>query len=121
MPEEINRIVTDHLSDLLFCPSQTAVKNLAAEGITNGVHLVADVMADALVYNRGIAQRKSRILETLGFADEEYCVLTVHRAGNTDDRQNLTSIIPGHRKAGVPVVFPVYPAHGNIFRNIIFS
>ena len=109
MPEEINRIVTDHLSDLLFCPSQTAVKNLAAEGITNGVHLVGDVMADALVYNRGIAQRKSRILETLGFADEEYCVLTVHRAGNTDDRENLTSIIRAIGKAGVPVVFPVHP------------
>jgi len=109
MPEEINRIVTDHLSDLLFCPSQTAVKNLAAEGITNGVHLVGDVMADALVYNRGIAQRKSHILETLGFADEEYCVLTVHRAGNTDDRQNLTSIIRAVGEAGIPVVFPVHP------------
>ena len=66
MPEEINRIVTDHLSDLLFCPNQTAVKNLAAEGITNGVHLVGDVMADALVYNRGIARENPVSLKRLG-------------------------------------------------------
>jgi len=109
MSEEINRVVTDHISDLLFCPTETAVKNLAAEGITKGVHLVGDVMADALAYNRGIAQRKSRILETLELAEKEYCVLTVHREGNTDNRQNLTSIIRAVGESGVPVVFPVHP------------
>lgn len=109
MPEEINRVVTDHLSDLLFCPTETAMKNLASEGITKGVHLVGDVMADALVYNRGIAQRKSRILETLGLEEKKYCVLTVHRAGNTDNQQNLTSIILAVGESGVLVVFPVHP------------
>lgn len=109
MPEEINRVVTDHISDLLFCPTQTSVDNLAAEGITKGVHLVGDVMADALAYNRDIAQRKSRILETLGLTGKAYCVLTVHRAGNTDNRENLTSIIRAVGDAGVPVVFPVHP------------
>lgn len=56
MPEEINGIVTDHLSDILFCPTQTSAKNLADEGITKGVYLVGDVMADALAFNKGIAQ-----------------------------------------------------------------
>ena len=109
MPEEINRVVTDHISDILFCPTQTSVNNLAAEGITKGVHLVGDVMADALAYNREIAQRKSRILETLGLAGKAYCVLTVHRASNTDSRENLTNIIRAVGEAGVPVVFPVHP------------
>ena len=58
MPEEINRVVTDHISDFLFCPTQTSVDNLAAEGITKGVHLVGDVMADALAYNRGHCAEK---------------------------------------------------------------
>jgi UDP-N-acetylglucosamine 2-epimerase (non-hydrolysing) len=109
MPEEINRVLTDHISDILFCPTETSVKNLAAEGITKGVYLTGDVMADALAYNRDIAQRKSRILETLGLAGTEYCVLTVHRASNTDSRENLTSIIQAVGEAGVPVVFPVHP------------
>jgi len=109
MPEEINRVVTDHLSDLLFCPTQTSVKNLAAEGITNGIHLVGDVMADALGVNREIAEKKSRILEILGLVEKQYCVLTVHRASNTDSRQNLASILMAVGEAGVPVVFPVHP------------
>ena len=58
MPEEINRVVTDHISDILFCPTQTSVDNLAAEGITKGVHLVGDVMADALAYNQGNCTEK---------------------------------------------------------------
>ena len=69
MPEEVNRIVTDHVSDLLFCPTQTAVDNLAAEGITTGVHLVGDVMVDALLYNTEIAEHSSTVLEVLGLAE----------------------------------------------------
>jgi len=109
MPEEINRVVTDHISDLLFCPTETSVKNLAAEGVTKGVHLVGDVMADALAFNRGIAEKKSRILETLGLVGKEYCVMTVHRPSNTDSRQNLTSIIRAVGEGGVAVVFPIHP------------
>jgi UDP-N-acetylglucosamine 2-epimerase (non-hydrolysing) len=109
MPEEINRIVTDHLSDLLFCPTETAVKNLAVEGITMGVHLVGDVMADALLFNREIAQKTSPILETLGLKEKKYLVLTIHRASNTNNRQNLTNIIHAVGESRVPVVFPVHP------------
>ena len=74
MPEEINRVLTDYMSSLLFCPTQTAVDNLAKEGITKGVYLVGDVMVDALEYNRGIAEGKSRIIETLGLQNRDYLV-----------------------------------------------
>ena len=109
MPEEINRVVTDHISDLLFCPTEISVKNLANEGITKGVHLVGDVMADALAFNQGLAQKKSRILERLGVKENGYCVLTIHRAGNTNNQKNLSNIIQAIGEAGVPVVFPVHP------------
>ena len=109
MPEEINRGVTDHISDLLFCPTETAVRNLAAEGITMGVHLAGDVMVDALEYNKGIAEHKSRILERSGLSSKEYLVVTVHRPANTDDRENLESILAALGESGLPVLFPVHP------------
>ena len=71
MPEEINRVLTDHISELLFCPTETAVRNLAHEGITGGVHPVGDVMVDALHFNRGVASDKSRILERLELEEKE--------------------------------------------------
>jgi len=73
------------------------------------MHLVGDVMADALAFNRGIAEEKSRILETLGLVRKEYLVMTIHRPSNTDSRQNLTSIIRAVGEVGVPVVFPAHP------------
>lgn len=109
MPEEINRVVTDHVSDLLFCPTETAVWNLAREGITKGVHLSGDVMVDALEYNRGIAAERSRVLPRFGLRPEQYLVLTVHRPANTDNRQHMESILAALGDAGLPVLFPVHP------------
>ena len=109
MPEEINRIVTDHISDLLFCPTKTAVCNLANEGITSGVHLVGDVMVDALEFNKDIAEKRSSILERLGITPKQYLVLTVHRPANTDSREHMESIIGAVGEVRVPVVFPVHP------------
>ena len=109
MPEEINRIITDHLSDLLFCPTQTSVDNLAREGITKGVHLVGDVMGDALKFNRNIAEEKSGILERLGLNDHNYLVLTIHRPSNTDSLQIMENIISAIGKSGRTTVFPVHP------------
>jgi len=109
MPEEINRVVTDHLSDLLFCPTQTAMDNLANEGITDGAYLVGDVMVDALRHNAGIAEKKSPILRTLGLDKGDYYVATVHRPANTDDRHNLSAIIAAFSESGKKVVFPVHP------------
>jgi len=109
MPEEINRVVTDHLSDLLFCPTKTAVRNLAHEGITKGVHLVGDVMVDALLHTREVAARRSRVLERFGLSGQKYLVLTVHRPANTDNRENMESILAALGDAGVPVLFPAHP------------
>lgn len=109
MPEEINRVATDHVSDLLFCPTGTAVRNLADEGITRGVHLVGDVMVDALEYNRGIAEQKSRILEKFGLTSKGYLVVTVHRPANTDNRINIESILSALGESGLPVLFPIHP------------
>lgn len=109
MPEEINRVVTDHIADLLFCPTQTAMDNLAHEGLRKGSYLVGDVMVDALRHTLAIAGKKSRILEMLGLKKGDYFVATVHRPSNTDDRGNLTAIIEAFREAGKTVVFPVHP------------
>lgn len=109
MPEEVNRVMTDHLSDLLFCPTDTAVRNLAAEGITRGVHQVGDVMADALIYNQRIAEEQSHILDTLGVATGTYLVATIHRQSNTDIRENVESIVDAFCALDETLVFPVHP------------
>lgn len=109
MPEEINRVVADRLSDLLFCPTQTAVENLAREGITSGVHLVGDVMYDILLWSLPLAERRSGILERLGVVPGTYLLATIHRAGNTDIRENLSAIVAGLNATGEPVVFPLHP------------
>lgn len=109
MPEEINRVITDHISDLLFCPTDSAVINLRKEGILSGVHQVGDVMLDALKYNLEIAEKKSIILEELDLISKEYLVATVHRPSNTDSFDNLSSIIEAFYNSKLPVVFPVHP------------
>ena len=109
MPEEINRTLTDHLSDLLFCPTKTAVNNLRNEGIIKGVHLVGDVMSDALEFNRKIAEERSLVLNRLGVSPKQYLVLTVHRPSNTDSCMHMENIIGALGDCGIPVVFPVHP------------
>lgn len=109
MPEEINRVLTDHIADLLFCPSQTAVDNLEAEGITRGVHLVGDVMADALLWAAARARTQSAILEQVGVQEKSYLLATVHRAENTDDPARLRAILDAFAALDEPIVFPVHP------------
>lgn len=109
MPEEINRILTDHASDLLFTPSETAVETLSNEGITDGVHFVGDVMYDAILWARSIAASQSTIIEELELEPERYVLATVHRAGNTDQVNHLESIIEGLSRVEYPVVLPVHP------------
>ena len=108
MPEEINRILTDHASDILFTPTKTAVKNLRAEGIVNGVYLVGDVMVDALLHNISIAEHKSKILQMLGLYNEKYILVTVHRAENTDDPSKLKRIVEALIECEERVVFPAH-------------
>lgn len=111
MPEEINRILADHCSDFLFCPTKTAVDNLEKEGITAGVYLTGDIMVDALNANKAIAER-SDILEKLELKSKQYLVVTLHRASNTDIRENLENIIGALielGKMGETIIFPVHP------------
>lgn len=111
MPEEVNRVVADHLSALLFCPTQTAASNLEKEGVTKGVHVVGDVMYDATLETAARAEAESAILQRLGLAPKTYAVATIHRAENTDDPARLDAILAwlGAQAAQTPVVFPVHP------------
>ncbi len=111
MPEEVNRVLTDHCSDLLFCPTQTAVDNLKKEGLTRGVFFTGDVMVDALARNRQLAE-SSDILERLELTPQQYLVVTLHRAANTDVLENLTNIVDALVELagmGYTIVFPVHP------------
>ena len=112
MPEEVNRVVIDHISALLFCPTDTAVRNLATEGITSGVFLVGDVMYDALLQNIEAADHTSTILSKLDLEKHRYVLVTVHRQENTEDISNLCNIVDALGRiaeAGSVVVFPVHP------------
>jgi len=109
MPEEINRIVVDAVSDLHFCSSRTAVDHLKLEGITSSVHWVGDVMYDAMLQNRPVAEAKSRIIETLNLSPKRYVLVTIHRSANTDDPQNLAKIVDILGRVRETVVFPVHP------------
>jgi UDP-GlcNAc3NAcA epimerase len=109
MPEEINRVVADHLSTLLLCPTDTAVRNLGKEGVNEGVQVVGDVMYDAFLQNREVARQRCRILQELGLERGGYQLLTVHRAENVDAPQSLAAILRGVADSVRPVVFPVHP------------
>lgn len=111
MPEEVNRIVTDHLSTALFAPTSTAVKNLRHEGIKKGVHLVGDVMYDAVLQNVQAAEAKSRILNRLAIRPKAYVLATVHRAENTDDARVLRNIVEAFCEISLnePLIWPVHP------------
>ncbi len=109
MPEEINRVMTDHVAHLLLCPSQTAVQNLAAEGIMQGVQITGDVMADALQFAASKASVKSSILETLCLQEKGYLLATVHRAENTDNIERLNNILSAFKALEETIVFPVHP------------
>ena len=109
MPEEINRVVTDHLSDILFCPTETAVRQLAAEGIRKAVFLSGDVMLDAVLSFLPVAGKRSRVLHKLSLDPKQFVLLTVHRAENTDSQSSLASVLEMLVKITHPVVFPVHP------------
>ncbi len=108
MPEEINRVLTDHASDILFAPTENAVINLEKEGIKKGVYLVGDVMVDSLLHNIKIAEKKSRILEKLNLREKEYMLVTVHRPENTDSKENLKAIVEALVESGGKIIFPAH-------------
>jgi UDP-GlcNAc3NAcA epimerase len=110
MPEEINRVLTDRLSTLLLCPTETAVVNLRREGIIDGVHNIGDVMYDAACFARAASQR-SQILDRLGLVERSYALATVHRAESTESKAALAEIVEFLRRQARDriIVFPVHP------------
>jgi UDP-N-acetylglucosamine 2-epimerase len=108
MPEEQNRVVTDHLSDVLLCPTQQAVDNLAREGITKGVHLVGDVMFDASRLFAPVAEGRPGPAAH-GLEPGGYLLVTIHRAAATDTPEALDAMVEVLSSLGEPAVFPVHP------------
>lgn len=111
MPEERNRVLTDHASTLLLCPTSQAVVNLADEGITAGVHHVGDVMLDAFVAHAAAEVDADEVLAQLGVQSRQFVLATVHRQENTDDATSLRAVIDHLRTVSqaMPVVLPLHP------------
>jgi UDP-GlcNAc3NAcA epimerase len=109
MPEEINRIVSDHISDILFCPTPTALENLRKEGLEKAVFQTGDVMLDALMAYREKAEKGKCLLQKLGVKPKEYALATIHRAENTDSAERLSRLITTLTTLGHPVVLPMHP------------
>ena len=109
MPEEINRILTDHISDYLFAPTLTAMENIKSENLYGKPFLVGDVMYDSLLYYGKIAEQKSRILKNLKLKQKEYILLTLHRPYNVDNIQKLQNIFSALKQTKRFIVLPVHP------------
>jgi UDP-GlcNAc3NAcA epimerase len=112
MPEEINRVVADHVSDLLLAPTPTAMDNLAKEGLAGKAVWSGDIMYDAVLSNRELAERKSNILDRLSLVPGSYGLVTVHRAENTDDANRLRGLLTVFNDiaaSAVELVFPMHP------------
>lgn len=132
MPEEQNRILTDHISDLLLCPTQTAVDNLEKEGIRQGVINTGDIMYDTVLRNIDFAEAKyshDKWIEELemnndisiGFGEKEYYLATVHRAENTDNVEKLTDIFKVFTKLDKPVILPLHPRTKKLIEDLDFN
>lgn len=109
MPEEINRIVVDHVSDYLFAPTQTAVKNLENEGLEKKTFLTGDIMVDSLTDNIENAKKHSRLVEELSLKPDNYFLLTLHRPYNVDNPENLLRLFRKLKEIDGQFVFPAHP------------
>lgn len=123
MPEEINRIVADRVSSLLFCPTQTAVDNLSNEGLRHGVHNVGDVMYDVALYFRDRAMEQSSVLSKLKLQPKGFTLATCHRAENTDDEGRLLQILMALEQTAhsMPVVLPLHPRTRKLVQTLGFE
>jgi len=113
MPEEINRIVTDRISDLLFAPTYTAINNLSREGLSNVTRFTGDVMYDSILYYQEKVLHSPDV-KTIPDLPEEYILATVHRAENTDNQENIRNIFSALSEADFPVILPIHPRTAKI-------
>jgi len=109
MPEEHNRVLTDHCSNILFCPTQTALDNLKIEGLCDNTHLVGDTMYDALLQFLDLAEKGSNVLDKLNLTSKKYILATIHRPYNTDDQYKLNQIILALSSITDKVILPLHP------------
>jgi UDP-N-acetylglucosamine 2-epimerase len=116
MPEEHNRVLTDHCSDLLFCPTQTAVDNLIREGVQKGVYLVGDTMYDAILQFSKLADQQSTILQRMALQPKGYLLATIHRPYNTDNPSVLIAILSAFQQVDETIIFPVHPRTLNVIQ-----
>ena len=124
MPEEINRVVADAVSDILFAPTKTAVNNLLREGIDRTrIKLVGDVMYDVALYYGQIAEHRNSILKSLGLTKKDYILSTIHRAENTDNQVRLRAIIGGLNEVAknIRVILPLHPRTRSYLRKFKIS
>lgn len=124
MPEEINRILTDHMAELLLCPTQEAIRHLSSEGVTKGVYHVGDVMYDAALMFAAFADKQSTVLKDQGLNVKSYLLCTCHRAENTDDPARLKNIFSALQYLSTPdcpVVLPLHPRTKRSLENQGFS
>lgn len=121
MPEELNRVATDHLSDLLLAPTESAVRNLEREGLGSRMRLVGDVMYDALIANVATARSRSRILERLGVSRAPFGLLTIHRAESTVPAAlaELLELTARIASSALPLIFPVHPRTREIMQSAL--
>jgi len=119
MPEEINRIATDHISDILLAPTQKAMENAAHEGLSDKCRLVGDIMVDSLAFGIAKARKESGVLQELKLNTEEpYFLLTLHRPYNVDDPQKLEHILRSLDTLDTRIVFPVHPRTRKMLQSI---
>lgn len=109
MPEEQNRVITDRLSNILFVPTDSAAENLKREGIKEGIYNVGDVMFDAILNFKKLAESKNEIIKKLDLQGKEYILTTIHRAENTNYIDRLKNIVEALNECGKPVVLPLHP------------
>jgi len=111
MPEEINRVLTDHAADLLFAPTESALANLEKEGLVGKASLSGDVMYDAALFYADRSEERSNILGELGLNSGEFILSTIHRAENTDDPDRIATVVSAMQELGAErdIVFPLHP------------
>lgn len=121
MPEEINRVLTDHIASVLLCPTRNAEANLEAEGITGGIFQVGDVMYDSFLFYQKQAMKKSTILAELGLKPKKYFLATIHREENTGNSETFLEILNALKQIGsedFPIIFPLHPGTRKVLKRL---